>query len=82
MGFAFNSKMVDALVLYVTEDNGKPIYVTKKKEYAALVGQEKNPRPLVAIKYSIKSQELNSDTNEISSELNGLSRHQTSEGMM
>ena len=72
MGFAFNSKMVDALVLYVTEDNGKPIYVTKKKEYAALVGQEKNPRPLVAIKYSIKSQELNSDTNEISSELNGL----------
>ena len=72
MGFAFNSKMVDALVLYVTEDNGKPIYVTKKKEYAALVGQEKNPRPLVAIKYSTKSQELNSDTNEISSELNGL----------
>ena len=72
MGFAFNSKMVDALVLYVTEDNGKPIYVTKKKEYAALVGQEKNPRPLVAIKYSTKSLELNSDTNEISSELNGL----------
>lgn len=72
MGFAFNSKMVDALVLYVTEDNGKPVYVTKKKEYAALVGQEKNPRPLVAIKYSTKSQELNSDTNEISSELNGL----------
>ena len=72
MGFAFNSKMVDALVLYVTEDNGKPVYVTKKKEYAALAGQEKNPKPLVAIKYSTKSLELNSDNNDISSELNGL----------
>ena len=55
MGFAFNSKIVDALVLYVSEKNGKPIYVTKKKEYAAVTGYEKGSKPLVAVRYKTDS---------------------------
>ena len=54
MGFAFNSKIVDALVLYVSEKNGKPVYITKKKEYVKLPGQEKNSKPIVAIRYNTK----------------------------
>ena len=70
MWFAFNSKIVDALVLYVSEKNGKPVYVTKKKEYAAITGQEKNSRPILAIRYKTKSQ--NEETNEELSEQNSL----------
>lgn len=74
MGFAFNSKIVDALVLYVSENNGKTVYITKKKEYAAIIGQEKNPKPLIAIKYNTKSlnEEKSNNNTEESSELNGL----------
>ena len=73
MGFAFNSKIVDALVLYVSEDKGKTVYVTKKKELAALTGQEKNSKPLIAIKYNTKSFETTkNDANDSSSELSGL----------
>ena len=72
MGFAFNSKIVDALVLYVSEGKGKTTYVTKKKELAAVTGQENNPRPLVAIKYSTKSHSLNDDSNDNISDLSGL----------
>ncbi len=61
MGFAFNSKIVDALVLYVSEKNGKPVYITKKKEYAKLPGQEKNSKPIVAIRYNTKTVETNDD---------------------
>lgn len=70
MWFAFNSKIVDALVLYVSEKNGKPVYVTKKKEYAAITGQDKNSRPILAIRYKTKSQ--NEETNEELSEQNSL----------
>ena len=53
MGFAFNSKMVDALVLYVTEQEGKPVYVTKKKEYVTLTSPaETGHKPLIAIRYN------------------------------
>ena len=74
MGFAFNSKIVDALVLYVSEKNGKPVYLTKKKEYAVLPGQEKNSKPIVAIRYNtktVKTSENDSDIDQ-SSLMNGL----------
>ena len=71
MGFAFNSKIVDALVLYVSEGKGKTVYVTKKQELAAVTGQENNPRPLVAIKYSTKSYDLKEEAND-NPELSGL----------
>ena len=71
MWFAFNSKIVDALVLYVSEGKGKTVYVTKKKELAAVTGQENNPKPLIAIKYSTKTLEQKNDTNE-NTELSGL----------
>lgn len=74
MWFAFNSKIVDALVLYVSEKNGKPVYVTKKKEYAAITGQDKNSRPILAIRYKTKRQneETNEELNEQSSLMSGL----------
>ncbi|MBP5470460.1 MAG: hypothetical protein J6Z11_14590 [Candidatus Riflebacteria bacterium] len=74
MWFAFNSKIVDALVLYVSEKNGKPVYVTKKKEYAAITGQDKNSRPILAIRYKTKSQneETNEELNEQNSLMSGL----------
>ena len=74
MGFAFNSKIVDALVLYVSEKNGKPVYITKKKEYVALQGQEKNSKPIVAIRYNTKTVKKGDDDSEIdqSSLMNSL----------
>ncbi len=75
MGFAFNSKIVDALVLYVSEKNGKPVYVTKKKEYAAITGQESNSKPILAIRYRTKSQEQDND-NEYNVELKDESNDQ------
>ncbi len=72
MGFAFNSKIVDALVLYVTEENGKPVYVTKKKQYAAIVGQDdKKNKPLIAIRYNTKKHGSEIEADEDSS-LSGL----------
>lgn len=71
MWFAFNSKIVDALVLYVSEGKGKTVYVTKKKELAAVTGQDNNPRPLIAIKYSTKALEQKEETSE-NLELSGL----------
>ena len=72
MGFAFNSKIVDALVLYVTEENGKPVYVTKKKQYAAIVGQDdKKNKPLIAIRYNTKKHGSEIEEDEDSS-LSGL----------
>lgn len=72
MGFAFNSKIVDALVLYVTEQNSKPVYVTKKKQYAPIVGQDdKKNKPLIAIRYSTTKQNSDIETSE-DSNLSGL----------
>ncbi len=72
MGFAFNSKIVDALVLYVTEQDGKPVYVTKKKQYAAIVGQDnKKNKPLIAIRYNTKKHNTEIEADEDSS-LSGL----------
>ncbi|MBR4330561.1 MAG: hypothetical protein IKP71_12010, partial [Candidatus Riflebacteria bacterium] len=72
MWFAFNSKIVDALVLYVSEGKGKTVYVTKKQELAAVTGQDNNPRPLVAIKYSTKSYDLKETATNDNPELSGL----------
>ena len=72
MSFAFNSKIVDALVLYVTEKNGKTVYVSKKKEYATIKGQEKNSKPLIAIRYNTKTYNLDETTNDSDSLLSGL----------
>lgn len=72
MGFAFNSKIVDALVLYVTEQDGKPVYVTKKKQYAAIAGQDdKKNKPLIAIRYNTKKHDTEIEADEDSS-LSGL----------
>ncbi len=71
MWFAFNSKIVDALVLYVSEGKGKTVYVTKKQELAAVTGQGNNPKPLIAIKYNTKSYGLKEETSE-TPELSGL----------
>lgn len=68
MGFAFNSNIVDALVLYVSEQNGKPVYISKKKEYAAVVGQSEENKPLVAIRYSTKTVGGNTENTEASQE--------------
>ncbi len=72
MGFAFNSKIVDALVLYVTEKNGKTVYVTKKKEYAKLKGQEKKSKPIIAIRYNTKVHDIGNDNTDSDVLLNGL----------
>lgn len=70
MALAFNSKIVDALVLYVSEKNGKTVYVTKKKEIVAVSGQEKSQKPLIAIKYDTKTYDLNDESAD--SNLKGL----------
>lgn len=55
MGLAIDSRMVDALVLYVAEEDGKPVYVSGKIETAALPGTPEQKKPLVAIQYRTKS---------------------------
>ncbi|PKL46013.1 MAG: hypothetical protein CVV42_17880 [Candidatus Riflebacteria bacterium HGW-Riflebacteria-2] len=55
MGMALDSRMVDALVLYVAEENGKPVYISGKIETAALAGTSEQKKPLVAIQYRTKS---------------------------
>ncbi len=51
MGLAIDSSMVDALVLYVSEENGKPVYVSGKIETAVLPGTAQHKQPIVAIQY-------------------------------
>jgi len=51
MGLALDSRMVDALVLYVSEENGKPVYISGKVETAALPGSANNKKPIIAIQY-------------------------------
>jgi len=55
MGLALDSRMVDALVLYVAEEHGKPVYITGKIETAALPGTSEKKKPLVAIQYRTRS---------------------------
>ena len=51
MGLAFDSSMVDALVLYVSEENGQPVYISGKIETAALPTANPQKKPIVAIQY-------------------------------
>jgi len=51
MGLAFDSSMVDALVLYVSEENGKPVYISGKIETAALPRTNTQKKPIIAIQY-------------------------------
>ncbi len=55
MGLALDSRMVDALVLYVSEENGKPVYVSGKIETAALPATPEQKKPLIAIQYRTKT---------------------------
>lgn len=55
MGLALDSRMVDALVLYVSEENGKPVYVSGTIETAALPGSARQKKPVVAIQYRTES---------------------------
>ncbi|PKL42634.1 MAG: hypothetical protein CVV41_13880 [Candidatus Riflebacteria bacterium HGW-Riflebacteria-1] len=55
MGLALDSRMVDALVLYVSEENGKPVYVSGSIETAALPGTAKQKKPVIAIQYRTES---------------------------
>lgn len=52
MSLAMNSAAVDAVVLFVTEKNGKPVYTKAKTEIAPVASADKEQMPLVAIKYS------------------------------
>ena len=74
MGFAFNSKIVDALVLYVSEEDGKPVYVTKKPELAAVASSDKkkNSKPIIAIRYKTEPVEEVKKANEKVSDDNSL----------
>lgn len=73
MGFAFNSKIVDALVLYVTEQEGKPVYVTKQKKFAAISTPSKeNGKPIIAIRYGTSKLDAEKKATEDESNLSGL----------
>lgn len=51
MGIALDSQVVDALVLYVTEKDKKPVYVSGTLEKAEATTVEAQQKPLVAIRY-------------------------------
>ncbi|MDD2998759.1 MAG: penicillin-binding transpeptidase domain-containing protein [Candidatus Riflebacteria bacterium] len=51
MGVAFDSGMVDALVLFVSEHGGKPVYLSGKLETAEITGPDAQQPPIVAIRY-------------------------------
>lgn len=51
MGLALDSRAVSALVLYVSENSGKPVYATGKINVAAVASTGSQKKPLVAIQY-------------------------------
>lgn len=51
MGVALDSQVVDALVLYVSEQNSQPVYVSGTIEKAETTTGSKTVKPLVAIRY-------------------------------
>ncbi len=55
MGIALDSKVVDALVLFVSERDSKPVYVTGNIETAAVVTGRSDDKPVVAIRYRTDS---------------------------
>ncbi len=58
MGLALDSRAVSALVPYVSESIGKPVYATGKISVAAVTSDASQKNPLVAIQY--KKAETNS----------------------
>ena len=57
-----NSSAVDAVVLFVTEKNGKPVYTKVRTELTPVISSNSDEKPLVAIKYSNQKIEENSLT--------------------
>ncbi len=51
MGVALDSKVVDALVLFVSEQNNKPVYVSGVIEKTEAVNTTTDQKPIVAIRY-------------------------------
>ena len=77
MGLAFDSKAVDALVLYVAEEDGKPVYTTGKTTTNSINRQtkKKNASPLVAIQYqTAKTSKEISDFTPVKSKLSILEK--------
>jgi membrane peptidoglycan carboxypeptidase len=57
MGLALDSSIVDALVLYVSEENGKPVYIAGEVTTSELPGTADQSKPVVAIQYRTRSVE-------------------------
>jgi membrane peptidoglycan carboxypeptidase len=51
MGLALDSKAVEALVLYVSEHNGKPVYTTGRIDVATVASTDKSSSQIMAIQY-------------------------------
>ncbi len=55
MGIALDSKVVDALVLFVSQQGNKPVYITGTIEKAAVANSRPDVKPVVAIRYRTDS---------------------------
>ncbi len=55
MGIALDSKVVDALVLFVSQQDNKPVYITGTIEKAAVANSRPDVKPVVAIRYRTDS---------------------------